>query len=109
MATSRAPVPLTADGGDVRHANHTVVAADRLRVITTREHLARMRPSPRELFHTAVLVKRAACCGESGLDVIRELMPWMTIWYDHEMWRTGVWVCRVAAPADTFTGQGPLP
>jgi hypothetical protein len=58
-----------------------------------------------ELFDTAVLVRARAYVGADLLGAIEATMPWMRVWRDHELWRTGVWTCRVTADGQDYTAQ----
>jgi hypothetical protein len=50
---------------------------------------------PRELEECAVFVARSTYEGNSLRDALREVAPWFSLWRDHELWRTGTWVCKV--------------
>src|ERR1700682_3041269 len=75
----------------------TIAQVSRLRVISSRETLARIPISAQELRKRVVLVKSGSAGEGNTLDVFRRVVPWFEFWYNHPSWRTGVWRCEINA------------
>jgi hypothetical protein len=108
MVNPRASGSQVAIGAGTRPVPNVPVLPGRLRVVETRRALAFEPIRPDELFDTAVLVKADACHGDTTVQVVNDLLPWMHVWRDHDLWRSGAWRCQVGGPGEFTAERSPL-
>ncbi len=64
------------------------------------------RVTARELAERAVLVRWCGGALPPILDAVGTLLPWLSVWRDHALWRGGYWTCVVGATdAPYSTGE----
>jgi alpha-ketoglutarate-dependent taurine dioxygenase len=82
----------------------TIPVHPRLRIIETSSELAACPITADELIERAVIVKASARPAATTAESMESILPWLSVWYDHEYWRTGAWTCRVTSEGE-FTGE----